>query len=189
MLNALDFLINTFASLFCAALFIRAGIFWRRIPAFNPYCSFIYRITDFIVIPVRKLISSSNHIDFPSLLIAYIICALQLFLSIKIKQASLNDIFKDISINFALLPVEAIYMFLYRLLSTIFSMGFLYAVLSWISPFAPLMSFLRSLIEPILATIRQIMPKAIRNAPIDLSLMFLMITIIALQMIITQLLS
>lgn len=180
MTNALIFLISTFATLFCSALFLRAWIFWRRIPYFNPYAAFIYKITDFIIVPVRKIIPSSSNIDFPSLIVAYLIYLLQLFLTTKIAMEHVATI----PIDFSALPIIALKFFINGLLSMVLWLGIIYALLSWISPLSPFLSFLRALIEPILNPIRQMLPRALKTAPIDLSLMFLMIGIIALQMIV-----
>lgn len=185
MFNILNFLITTFTSLFCSALFIRAWIFWRRIPSFNPYCAFIYQITDFIIVPVRKIIASSNHIDFPSLIVSYVICTLQVF----IRYQLLDDSLLESNLNsWMWFPIEGIYVFLHNLLACVFWLSFIYAILSWISPLSPIQSFLRALIEPLLDIIRHYMPKVLRNAPIDLSLMLLAILIIIAQMLVDYLL-
>lgn len=183
MTNALIFLISTFATLFCSALFLRAWIFWRRIPYFNPYCAFIYKITDFIVIPVRKIIPSSSNIDFPSLIIAYIICLAQLFLTTKLAVNSIDGL-SEVPVDMSILPIAALKIFINGLLSMVLWLGIVYAILSWISPLSPFQSFLRALLEPILSAIRQTLPKSLQTAPIDISLMLLMIGIIALQMIV-----
>lgn len=180
----IDFIISIFASLFCTALFLRAWIFWRRIPSFNPYCRFIYQITDFVIIPVRKIISSSNHIDFPSLSVAYIIGVLQIFLS---HQFLALDLLPDDQSLLVWLPIEGLYIFLYRLLSCIFWLSMMYAILSWVSPLSPFQSFLRALLEPLLDVIRRHLPHALRNAPFDFSLMALMILIIIAQAVIEYL--
>lgn len=182
MTNALIFLISTFASLFCSALFLRAWIFWRRIPYFNPYCSFIYKVTDFIVVPVRKVVPSSSNIDFPSLLIAYVIYLLRLFITTKIAMLSVEGL-NNIPVNLSILPIAALQLFINGLLSMILWLGIVYAILSWVSPLSPFQSFLRALIEPILNSVRQILPRTLQNAPIDISLLLLMIGIIALQII------
>ncbi len=183
MTNALIFLISTFATLFCSALFLRAWIFWRRIPYFNPYCAFIYKITDFIVVPVRKIIPSSSNIDFPSLIIAYIICLVQLFLTTKLAINSIDGL-SEVPVDMSILPIAALKIFINGLLSMVLWLGIVYAILSWISPLSPFQSFLRALLEPILSAIRQTLPKSLQTAPIDISLMLLMIGIIALQMIV-----
>ncbi|MCQ9328073.1 YggT family protein [Pelistega suis] len=183
MTNALIFLISTFATLFCSALFLRAWIFWRRIPYFNPYCAFIYKITDFIVVPVRKIIPSSSNIDFPSLIIAYIICLVQLFLTTKLAVNSIDGL-SEVPVDMSILPIAALKIFINGLLSMVLWLGIVYAILSWISPLSPFQSFLRALLEPILSAIRQTLPKSLQTAPIDISLMLLMIGIIALQMIV-----
>ncbi|NOL50859.1 YggT family protein [Pelistega suis] len=183
MTNALIFLISTFATLFCSALFLRAWIFWRRIPYFNPYCAFIYKLTDFIVVPVRKIIPSSSNIDFPSLIIAYIICLVQLFLTTKLAINSIDGL-SEVPVDMSILPIAALKIFINGLLSMVLWLGIVYAILSWISPLSPFQSFLRALLEPILSAIRQTLPKSLQTAPIDISLMLLMIGIIALQMIV-----
>ncbi len=183
MTNALIFLISTFATLFCSALFLRAWIFWRRIPYFNPYCAFIYKITDFIVVPVRKIIPSSSNIDFPSLIIAYIICLVQLFLTTKLAINSIDGL-SEVPVDMSILPIAALKIFINGLLSMVLWLGIVYAILSWISPLSPFQSFLRALLEPILSAIHQTLPKSLQTAPIDISLMLLMIGIIALQMIV-----
>ncbi|MDY3331810.1 MAG: YggT family protein [Pelistega sp.] len=182
MTNAIIFLISTFATLFCSALFLRAWVFWRRIPYFNPYAAFIYKITDFIIVPVRKIIPSSSNIDFPSLIVAYIICILQLFLTTKIAMLSVDGL-SEVPVDLAVLPILAFKIFINGLLSMVLWLGIIYALLSWVSPLSPFLSFLRALIEPILTPIRQLLPRALQTAPIDFSLMFLMIGIVALQMV------
>ncbi|NOL49948.1 YggT family protein [Pelistega europaea] len=185
MSNILNFLITTFVSLFCATLFIRAWIFWRRIPAFNPYCTFIYQLTDFVIVPVRKIISSSNHIDFPSLVVAYITCTLQALISRLLLSSDTVD---NTDTNLLWLPFEGLYLFLHNFFSCVFWLGLMYAILSWVAPLSPFQSFLRALIEPVLEVIRHYMPKVLRNAPIDFSLMALMLLIIIAQMLVDYLL-
>lgn len=183
MMSALIFLISTFVSLFCAVLFIRAWIFWRRISFRNPYASFIYRVSDFIIVPVRKFIPSSNNIDFPSLLVAYVICLLQALIIIKFIAANVEDV-TNISFDFVFIAIQGMLIFLKNLLSVVLWLCFIYALLSWINPIAPFQTFLRTLIEPVLEPIRRILPRALTSGPIDFSLMFLIIIIITLQIVI-----
>ncbi|WP_159991270.1 YggT family protein [Pelistega ratti] len=178
MTNALIFLITTFSNLFCIALFLRAWIFWRRISPFNnPYCTFIYQITDFIVVPVRKIIPSSKYLDFPSLLIAYLVGLLQTVLNLLIASTGLFFTLAPF------IPIYAVLVFFDNLLSLVLWLSLFYAVMSWISPISPLQNFLRTLIEPILTPIRQMLPNPLKKGPFDFSLLFLMMIIIALQMI------
>lgn len=181
MTNALIFLITTLSTLFCAVLFIRAWIFWRRIPAFNPYAKFIYDLTDFIIIPVRKIIPSSHHIDTPSFLVAYLVCLLQVFLVTKIFAYGITNM--DIPFDIRFLLLNAFLAFCKNLLSVVLWLSIFYAILSWLSPFSPFLIFLHSLLSPIINSIRQILPNVLKKGPFDFSLMFLVMIIIALQMI------
>lgn len=177
MSAALSFLISTFATLFCAALLMRAWIFWRRIPPFNPYSKFIYALTDFIIVPVRKIIPSSQNIDWPSLLAAYFVCALQIFLTTFIAQIE-----EAYPINIFYVFVYALHMLLQNALTLILWMSIIFALMTWINPMAPFVPFLRSLIEPLQNPFRQILPNSLKQSGIDLSLMLMMIAIIAIQM-------
>lgn len=176
MSAALSFLISTFGTLFCAALIMRAWIYWRRIPPFNPYSKFIYTLTDFIIVPVRKIIPSSQNIDWPSLLVAWLVCALQIFLTTFLAQAE-----QGYPINVFYVLVFALHMFLQNALTLVLWMAIILALMSWINPMAPFVPFLRSLIEPLQAPIRQLLPNSLKQSGIDLSLMLLMIFIIAIQ--------
>lgn len=184
MSDALSFLITTFATLLCAALIMRAWIFWRRIPPFNPYSKFIYALTDFIVVPVRKIIPSSQSIDWPSLLIALLVCVLQIFLTTFIAQYA-----EAYPINIFYVFVYALHTLLQNILTLILWMSVLFALMSWINPMAPFMPFLRSLIEPLQNPIRQLLPNSLKQSGIDLSLMLMMIIIIAIQIALPSLFS
>ena len=177
MSAALSFLISTFATLFCAALLMRAWIFWRRIPPFNPYSKFIYALTDFIIVPVRKIIPSSQNIDWPSLIVAYLVCALQIFLTTFIAQIE-----EAYPIIIFYVFVYALHMLLQNALTLILWMSIIFALMTWINPMAPFVPFLRSLIEPLQNPFRQILPNSLKQSGIDLSLMLMMIAIIAIQM-------
>lgn len=176
MSAALNFLISTFTTLFCAALIMRAWIFWRRIPPFNPYSKFIYALTDFIVVPVRKIIPSSRNMDWPSIILAWLVCALQIVLSTLIEQVAL-----PYAINYVYIPWFALHIFIQNALTLLLWMSILLALMSWINPMAPFVPFLRALIEPIQTPIRNMLPNSLKNSGIDLSLMLLMIIIIAVQ--------
>ncbi len=183
MSDALSFLISTFGTLFCAALLMRAWIFWRRIPPFNPYSKFIYALTDFIIVPVRKIIPSSQHIDWPSLIVAFLICVLQIFLTTYIAQ--INEVYP---INIFYVFVYALHTLLQNMLTLILWMSIIFALMTWINPMAPFVPFLRALIEPLQNPIRQLLPNSLKQSGIDLSLMLMMIFIIALQMLLPSLL-
>lgn len=177
MSAALSFLISTFASLFSAALIMRAWIYWRRIPPFNPYSKFIYALTDFIIVPVRKIIPSSTNIDWPSLLVAYLVCVLQVFLITFLAISG-----QPYSVDIFYLLTGALHTLLQNILTLVLWMAILMALISWVSPMAPFMPFLRSLIDPLQNPIRQLLPNSLKQSGIDLSLMLLMIFIIAIQM-------
>ncbi|ETD72150.1 hypothetical protein V757_05795 [Pelistega indica] len=184
MTDALMLLLTIFTSLFCTVLIVRAWIFWRRIPPFNPYCAFIYKLSDFIVVPVRKIIPSSKNIDIPSLLIAFIVCLIEVFISYKL--TILKEELSGISISLPIFIIAGLQLFINQILSVVLWLSIFYAIMSWVSPMVPFISFLRALIEPLLIPIRKIIPNALKTGPFDFSLMFLMIGILVLQTLVNS---
>ncbi len=116
-------------------------------------------------------------------MIAYIICLAKLFLTTQIAMLAVDGL-SEVPVDMSVLPIAALKIFINGLLSMVLWLGIVYAILSWINPLSPFQSFLRALLEPILSTIRHMLPRALQTAPIDISLMLLMIGIIALQMIV-----
>src|SRR5690606_30192445 len=79
--NIFHLLIDIIFSLFGIALLIRAWIYAIRLHPFNPYSQAVVRATDWLVQPIRKVISPSNRFDWPSLLAGWLTAFLYLILT------------------------------------------------------------------------------------------------------------
>jgi len=66
-------LVNTVAGVLGTALLLRAYMLWNGISAFNPLGQFAYALTDWLVMPLRRLVPLPGRIDWPSLLAAYLV--------------------------------------------------------------------------------------------------------------------
>ena len=64
------FLIHIVLSLLGTILLLRAWVYALRIHPFNPYSQAMFKVTDWLVMPLRRVIKSGNHWDWTSLVAA-----------------------------------------------------------------------------------------------------------------------
>ncbi|MGA1336384.1 MAG: YggT family protein [Burkholderiaceae bacterium] len=62
-------------SLVCIASMLRAYLLWLRMPPMNPVSQLVFRVTNWIVLPIRRLMPSSQF-DWASLLAAWLLALL-----------------------------------------------------------------------------------------------------------------
>lgn len=167
-MTSMLFLIQIICTLFCAALLLRAWFYWLRIPIFNPLVSNVTQLSNWLVLPLRKIIPSAKYIDTASLVAAYLTCAVQLLLMLLVIMGG------QIKPLLIYIPLEALVILAKNILNLVFWLTLFYAIMSWINPLSPAMTLFRALLEPILTPIRKL-PVLNRMQAIDLSPMVLII--------------
>ncbi|CAM4114900.1 YggT family protein [Bordetella tumbae] len=151
--DTLRFLLEITFMLFGAALIGRAWIHAVRLHPFNPLSRAVYQVTNWLVLPIRKLIPAGNTLDWTSLVAAWLTALLYLILMWLIAAHTL--------IPAALWPAAlgaSILLVAKWTLNVIVWLTFLQAVLSWVHPLSPLMPLLQTLTAPMLEPIRRILP-------------------------------
>ncbi len=153
--NALEFLLHTLLGLFVLAVLLRFYLQLTGAPFQNPFSQTIVRVTNFAVVPLRRMIPSWGRIDLSTLLLAY---ATQLILEFGILW--LRDfpiLVADGTAWIALFGLAfigiiklSIYIFLYAVIGQ--------AILSWINPYTPISPILDALTRPVLYPLRKRMP-------------------------------
>jgi len=124
------FLLNTVFTLFGAALLLRAWMQVVRMPPYNPVSNAVMQATNWIVLPLRKILPGGK-IDWASLLAAFIASAVYIAVLTVIKWA----------------------------LNLIIWMTILMALLSWLNPQSPAMPLLFQITAPFLDPLRRILPR------------------------------
>lgn len=155
--DILRFLLEITFTLFGAALVARAWIHAVRLHPFNPLCRTIYQVTNWLVLPIRKLVPAGNTIDWSSLVAAWLTAVLYIVFTWLVATRML--------IPAALLPAAlgaSVLLVAKWTLNIIVWMTFLQAVLSWVQPLSPLMPLLQTLTGPMLEPIRRILPNRSR---------------------------
>ncbi len=164
MLNqAALFLIDVMVGFFTILLLLRFYMQAFKVSFRNQVGAFVVQVTNWLVLPLRKVIPSAMGLDIASLLAAWLFQVLLLLAVLGLRGAfGLQGVEGLIGIVLwqALLGVlrNSIYLLIGALL--------LQAVLSWVNPYSPLGQPLMQLTRPFLAPIQRIIPPI---ANIDLS--------------------
>src|SRR5581483_821368 len=176
MLNQiLTFLLETFLGLFALALLLRFWLKTMRAPARNPVSTFLAALTNWIVIPARRVVPGLRGIDLSTLLLAWLTKVVLLAATLALRGLSLGMI---AVLVFALFDI--VRLSLYILMFAVIAQ----AVLTWVAPYSPAMPVLNSLVRPFLAPFQRRIP-TIGN--VDISPIFLLVVIQILIFIVNSL--
>lgn len=149
--NILTFLLDILFTLFGAALVLRAWMQMARVHPYHPLVRGIGQVTNWLVMPLRRVIPGFGGIDWSSVVAAWLTAAVYVLL-----LAALNGL-----AVLAALPAAlgvAIFMVLRWALNLLVWITLTQVVLSWVNPQAPLMGMLQSLTGPLLNPIRRVVP-------------------------------
>lgn len=153
--SALDFLIRNIADFFVLLLLTRFYLQAAKISFRHPLTHFVLAMTNWIVLPVRRMLPAKGRFDTTSLLIALVIAFLMHVLLFLIRPWPIM-LASPVTL-LALMGasvLELIKMTLYLLLAAVIGQ----ALMSWIAPFNPLMSTLNTLTMPFLRPLRRFIP-------------------------------
>ena len=171
-MSAIIYIIDTLLWLALFVVMVRLLLQLTRADFRNPLCQAVVRLTNPLILPLRRILPPIGKIDTAS------VVAVLLVATVKIASLfALNDIGMAAS---PLLWVRAVLTEIARtLLWTYFYAIVLYALLSLVAPggYSPLQSLLTTLCEPVLRPFRRILPVI---AGLDLSPLWAGIAIQAL---------
>ena len=115
----------------------------------NPLGPFIFALTDWLVLPLRRVIPAMGRWDSASLIAAYLL-ELVLFILYWLLAGGRGGA--------GLIPLLALFSFLQLALSGLSGLVIIYAVLSWVQADSPLAAIIARLVAPLLKPIRRIVP-------------------------------
>jgi len=170
MLNQiLRFLLDTVFGFFVFVLLARFYLQLLRAPFRNPLGQFVTALTNWLVLPARRVIPGMFGLDLASMFLAWLIEALLLFLLYVLKGGSIGAVSGVVvGVFFSLALLELARFSLYLLIGVIL----VQAVISWVNPYAPLAPLFNALTGPFLSPFRRLIPP-IGN--VDLSPLFALV--------------
>ncbi len=167
-LHALEFLIDTLFTLYIATFLLRFLLQWVRADFYNPVCQSIIKITNPVLLPMRRIIPGWKGVDWASLVIVLVFCFVNQYILIALRMFMLPD--PAGTFLFAIADAVGLCLNIY-IFSTL-----IWVVTSWLTPHAinPVLQAIYPLIAPWLQQIQRFMP---RFAGLDLSPVALMVSL------------
>lgn len=165
----LEFLIDSVSGFIVFLLLARFHFQWMRVSFRNQFGGFIIALTNWIVMPARRVIPGLAGFDLPTLLVAWILQAATLAVVYMLRGYDLSAAPGPVAaVLFALALID---LFRFSLFILIFAL-IVQAVLSWTNPHSPIGSVFDVMVRPFLRPIRRFVPP-ISN--IDLSPLVLLV--------------
>ncbi|MBE9609895.1 YggT family protein [Chitinilyticum litopenaei] len=155
MRETLSFLLHTLGDFLVLLLLARFYLQAARIPFKQPIGQFVLALTNWIVLPARRIIKPIGVYDSSSLLIAALTAYLMHFSLLWLSPWPY--LFADVFSQLALLAAALLELFKMSLY-LLFAAAVGQAILSWVTPYHPMMPVFNGLTAPFLRPLRRIIP-------------------------------
>lgn len=165
--SIINLIIDTVASVLAALLLLR---FWMQAVRVRPPLAlgqFIFKVTDWLVLPLRRMLPGWGGLDWASLIGTLLVALVAVAIELGVRSAFSPTAWLLLSL------VSMIHWIVYGFIGLIF----IEVVFSWVNPDAPLAPVVRALNQPLMRPLRRIVPPI---AGVDLSpiIAFLLLRII-----------
>lgn len=168
-MEAINFLLRFVFDALFMVLVLRVWLQWVRADFYNPISQFIVKVTNPLVVPVRRIIPGLGGIDLGTLLLAYLVATAK-FIIIPF----LNSGFIDLPSSFYLGVI-----FLFKQTGVLlFIIMLVMALMSWVvQGYNPTLMVFHQLTEPFLRPIRRVIP-SIGGLDLSVLVAFLLLNVI-----------
>ena len=176
--NPLEFLITTLFSLYILAVMLRFLLGVVRANFYNPVSQFLVRITNPLLVPLRRIVPGVGKYDTAALLLLLVLQLLSLTAIVLLRGGDFQ---------FLNLLIRAVFELVLLTLNIFIVAIFVQVIISWINPGTsnPVNDLLHSLTSPILRPIQRLLPPL---GGLDLSPLFALIGLQVLNMLVRPLL-
>ncbi|MGD9952787.1 MAG: YggT family protein [Burkholderiales bacterium] len=157
-----QFLVDVVGSFLVFCLLARFHFQWLRVPFRNPVGEFLIAVTNWIVLPARRLVPPAAGLDLATLVAAWLLQALALTLLFALAGGGAS------ALVFAAAAFDLVRYSLYILVFAVIVM----VVLSWVNPGSPVAYLFDAITRPFLRPIRRVVPLLGR---VDLSPLVLLV--------------
>src|SRR6202050_4596030 len=150
-MSALIYIIQSLLTLALAVVLLRLFLQWSRADFRNPICQGIVRVTNPLIIPLRRTLPPLGRTDTASVVAVLLVAIVEVVIITSLSGIPLDPL---LVLRAALLEIVTKTLWLY------FYAIFLYALISMVAPgvYSPLQALLASLCEPVLRPFRRFIP-------------------------------
>ena len=151
MQSALIFLVKTLADLYLLTFLLRFLMQWARASHYNPLSQFVFKVTNPLVVPARRVLPSMAGVDMPTLVVLIVLEIVVTFVLLLLAGLTLPV---PQLLIYSLLRLVALAVWFYTVAL------FIYVVLSWFGDRGgnPMTVLLEQLVEPVLRPARRLLP-------------------------------
>ena len=149
------FLLQSLTNLFLIALLLRVYLQWLRVSLLNPFAQFIVKLTDFIVLPLKRLISDIFLIN---LVILALVIVLQFVTTLAwygLQGFPFAVAGSGVLPGFLILSLVALLVLICHML---IGLVLISAILSLVDPFSVHAASFEAMTAPLLRPFRQVLP-------------------------------
>lgn len=171
----LSMVLDVIAGLVAGTCLLRLAMQAQRIPFNQPLGRFVFAMTDWIVLPLRKVISPQSRWDLSSLAAAWLVKMLQ-YLLLWLLAGGHGQL--------GLLPLVSLVGLLQLWVSALSALVLVYALMSWVQPGSPMFYTTERLAQPWLAPVRRVVPLI---GGVDLSALVLLLVLQLVGMVLAGL--
>lgn len=173
----LIFLIRVFGSLYLTLILLRFLLQAARADFYNPISQLLVKLTNPLLIPLRKVIPGFWGVDLASLVLAIAFHWLVMQLVLFVSGIGWGPPLHMIGWSLIALSLNIINIYLFA--------GFVLFITSFIAPYSthPALLLVRQLLEPILAPVRRFVPAV---GGLDFSLFFAGIFLVVLRIVVVS---
>jgi YggT family protein len=162
-------LVQTVFGLFVFVVLLRFWMQMLRAPFRNPVGQFVTALSNWIVLPARRVVPGWLGMDLATVLVAWLAEALMLVLLMWIRGGSLGSAPEAaVGLIFGIAFLELMRLSLYLLIGVVL----VQVIISWVNPHAPMAGIFDALTRPFYGMFRRFVPPI---GGIDLSPLFVLV--------------
>lgn len=161
----ISFLLDVLVGLLGGACLLRMYMQVQRVPFGNPVGRFVFAVTDWLVLPLRRVLPALGRWDTASLVGVYLL---------ELVQYGVLWLLAGAAGSAVVLPLLAVFGLLRLVISGLTGLVIVCAVLSWVQSNSPLVDVIDRLCAPMLRPFRRMIPLV---GGIDLSPLALLVVL------------
>lgn len=145
----ISFLLDVAAGLLGGACLLRLYMQYQRVPFGNPVGRFVFALTDWLILPLRRVLPAMGRVDTASLVAVYLVELVQ-FGGLWLVSGRVTGL--------EVLPILALFGVVRLVISALTGLVIVYAILSWVRADSPIVDVIDRLCAPLLRPWRRLIP-------------------------------
>jgi len=145
----ISFLLDVATGLLGGACLLRLYMQYQRVPFGNPVGRFVFALTDWLVLPLRRVLPAIGRWDTASLVGVFLL---------ELAQFGLLWLLAGRAGGVGVLPLLALFGALRLVISALTGLVIVYAILSWVRADSPIVDVIDRLCAPLLRPWRKLIP-------------------------------